>query len=103
MSGGARGMDLAGESFAECYGYKIYKFPANWDKFGRKAGHLRNKQMAEFADALLLIWDGYSKGSKNMKSQMVKLNKPIFEVIIQDTKSMDAVNKMFAEAYKDLK
>jgi hypothetical protein len=34
---------------------------------------------------------------------MIKLNKPIYEVIIQDTKAMDAVNKMFAEAYKDLK
>ena len=41
-------------------------FPADWDGLGKGAGHIRNKQMAEYATDLLLIWDGKSRGSKNM-------------------------------------
>jgi hypothetical protein len=37
--------------------------------------------MAEYGDALLLIWDGKSKGSKNMKARMKGMQKPVFEVI----------------------
>ena len=49
---------------------------------GKAAGHVRNKKMAEYGDALLLIWDGKSKGSANMKKEMQKLNKPIYEVTL---------------------
>lgn len=62
---------------------KLTKFPADWDKFGKAAGHIRNKQMAEEADALLLIWDGESKGSANMKKEMLFKNKPVYEVILK--------------------
>ena len=41
-------------------------FPADWDKYGKRAGYLRNVQMAEYADALLAFWDGESRGTKNM-------------------------------------
>lgn len=62
---------------------KLTKFPADWEKFGKVAGHIRNKQMAEEGDALLLIWDGESKGSANMKDNMIKLGKPVYEVILK--------------------
>jgi hypothetical protein len=39
--------------------------------------------MAEEADALLLIWDGESKGSANMKKEMLFKNKPVYEVILR--------------------
>lgn len=81
VCGMANGMDLSGKAWAENYNLIVTKFPADWDKHGRAAGHIRNKQMAEYADALLLVWDGKSRGSKNMKENMQKLNKPIYEVI----------------------
>lgn len=59
------------------------EFPADWDKYGKAAGPIRNKQMAEYGDALLLIWDGKSKGSANMKKEMLTLSKPIYEVILK--------------------
>jgi len=59
------------------------EFPADWDTHGRAAGPIRNKQMAEYGDALLLIWDGESRGSANMKSNMKKLGKPVYEIIIK--------------------
>lgn len=81
VSGGARGVDLAGESLALETHVPVKRFPAEWDKHGKGAGPIRNKQMAEYADALLLIWDGKSRGSANMKSEMQRLKKPIYEVV----------------------
>ena len=70
ISGTARGADQLGEKYAEAKGLILKQFPANWDKFGNKAGYLRNKDMAEYASegigVLFLFWDGKSKGSKNM-------------------------------------
>ena len=57
-------------------------FDADWETHGKAAGPIRNAQMAKYADALLLIWDWKSKGSANMKQEMFKLNKPVYEVII---------------------
>jgi hypothetical protein len=42
------------------------RFPADWDRFGRSAGPKRNKQMAEYGDALIAVWDGESRGTKTM-------------------------------------
>ena len=62
----------------------IYKeFPADWGNLGLKAGPVRNKEMAKYGDKLLLIWDGESKGSKDMKNNMEKVNKTIYEVILK--------------------
>lgn len=83
VSGTANGIDKAGERFAKDYHIPVKQFPANWDKFGKGAGHIRNKQMADYADALLLIWNGSSSGSAGMKQQMEKLGKPVYEVIIK--------------------
>lgn len=83
VSGGAAGVDTCGENFAKEMGWKITVFPAEWGKHGNGAGPIRNKQMAEYADGLLLIWDGESRGSKNMKETMQKLNKPVYEIIFK--------------------
>ena len=66
VSGHARGADTLGERYAEERGYKLTLFPAEWDKYGKSAGPRRNKEMAEYANALIAIWDGKSIGTKNM-------------------------------------
>lgn len=85
ISGKADGIDTCGENWAKSFvsPIKIKEFPADWDKHGKAAGPIRNKEMAEYGDVLLLIWDGKSKGSKNMKQEMEKLNKPVYEVILR--------------------
>ena len=83
VCGEARGVDKSGRLFAEDHGINVKSFPADWN-LGKGAGHIRNKQMADYADALLLIWDGESRGSANMKATMLKLNKPVYEVIIRN-------------------
>lgn len=83
VSGTCVGIDQEGEHWASHYGAEIKRFPPEWDKYSKVAGPIRNKQMADYADVLLLIWDGESRGSKSMKQQMEKLNKPIYEVVLK--------------------
>lgn len=66
VSGGAKGADALGERFAEECGLPVYKFPAYWEEYGRAAGPIRNETMAKFGDALIALWDGKSRGTKNM-------------------------------------
>lgn len=66
VSGTANGADKLGERYAEQYNYHIKKFPAEWDKYGKSAGYIRNEEMAKYADALVAYWDGISKGTRHM-------------------------------------
>lgn len=66
VSGTAKGADKLGEQYAAEKGYAVLRFPADWDRFGKAAGYMRNEQMAKNADALVAFWDGTSKGTKNM-------------------------------------
>ena len=66
VCGKAHGVDTLGEVWAKQNGIAIDYYPAQWATYGRRAGYVRNALMAENADALLLIWDGESKGSAMM-------------------------------------
>jgi hypothetical protein len=86
VSGGAEGVDASAELIPKYIGTPIKVFKADWETHGKGAGPIRNKKMAEYGDALLLIWDGESKGSSNMKKTMLSLNKPVYEVIMKGPK-----------------
>ena len=77
VSGCARGVDRDGEYWAKLNNIPVKLFPADWESHGKSAGYLRNLEMAEYADALIAVWDGKSKGTFNMIHQMVLANKPI--------------------------
>lgn len=66
ISGGAKGADAMGELLASCNKIPLVLYKAEWDKYGRAAGHIRNKKMADNAEFLLAFWDGKSKGTHNM-------------------------------------
>jgi hypothetical protein len=97
VCGGANGVDASGRKHQEfemlsCQAAnvkppKLKLFPADWVKHGRAAGPIRNMEMAAYADALLLIWDGQSRGSANMKQCMINKGKPVYEVILSRTKN----------------
>ena len=91
ISGTSKGADQLGESYANTKRYHLYKFPAEWDKYGRKAGPLRNEKMATFASGelindecvgvLIAFWDGKSRGTKNMIENAYKYNLKVFTII----------------------
>lgn len=66
VSGCAPGVDKLGEKWAVKHGVPIKEFPANWDEYGKAAGPIRNQQMAEYAEALIAVWDGVSTGTEDM-------------------------------------
>lgn len=66
VSGTARGVDRLGEDWAKSRCIAIKRFPADWNRYGKSAGYRRNVEMAEYADALIAIWDGKSKGTQHM-------------------------------------
>ena len=70
ISGAARGADTLGEHFAYDYEIAVRRFPAKWDELGKRAGWVRNAEMAKYAaekhGVLFAFWDGKSRGTKNM-------------------------------------
>ncbi len=70
VSGGAKGADTLAEKYAADNGIEIKVFPAEWSKYGRSAGPIRNKKMLDFISGsgnplVVAFWDGKSRGTKN--------------------------------------
>ena len=66
ISGTARGVDTLGERWAHENNIDIILCPANWKKYGKKAGYIRNAEMADIAEALIVIIENNSRGSSHM-------------------------------------
>lgn len=82
VCGMARGVDLLGKQWADQRGIYVKEFPADWNAHGRRAGPIRNAEMAKYADALIAIWDGESKGTANMISQARLKNLKVFVYLV---------------------
>lgn len=67
VSGGAFGVDASGESWAAYNSIPVQRFPADWQTHGRAAGPIRNKQMAEYSDAVALFKGG--RGTQSMYNE----------------------------------
>lgn len=68
ISGCAKGVDTLAIEWAEdndCW-CLLEKMPADWNLHGKAAGPIRNQQMAQAADGLIVFWDGRSRGTKDM-------------------------------------
>lgn len=76
ISGTAEGADKAGEAWARHHGIPVVPVPADWAHLGKRAGHVRNRQMASIADVGIVFWDGVSGGAANMAACLACLEKP---------------------------
>jgi len=76
VSGHASGADKLAEEYAKRLGLALKIFPADWKKYGRAAGPIRNREMLtyilEAKPIVVAFWDGQSKGTKNMIEQARK-------------------------------
>lgn len=66
VCGMAAGADHCGAAWAAENEIPVKPFPAKWQQYGRGAGFIRNAEMADYASAVILVWDGASRGSANM-------------------------------------
>ena len=86
VSGTAKGVDSHGELWAKENGIPVKRFPANWDEFGKSAGCIRNQEMLDYAEQVIVIWDGTSRGTKNM-IDIAKRKKMMIYLLETDIKS----------------
>ncbi len=78
VSGKARGADSLGERWAKENNIKISEFPADWDKFGKSAGYIRNKEMAAYCDCGAGFSISSSRGTAMMKGLLDKMGKKTY-------------------------
>lgn len=77
ISGGARGADAMADRYARDKKIKTMIFLAEWDKYGKGAGFIRNKDIVDNADKVIAFWDMKSPGTKNSIDYATKTNKPV--------------------------
>jgi hypothetical protein len=78
VSGGARSADKLGEKFADEYKISKIVFHADWEKHGRAAGPIRNKEIIENADVVFAFWDGFSRGTASTIQFAKEAEKKLF-------------------------
>lgn len=65
VHGGARGADTIAGLLADRMGFQVEVHPADWDRYGRSAGHRRNAEMVKLgADACIAFPIGSSPGTR---------------------------------------
>jgi hypothetical protein len=96
VSGGARGVDRLGERWAREHGIAIRQFLPDWNTHGKSAGFIRNDLMVKYADALICIWDGTSRGTKHTLDQAKRKGLKVY------LKRTDKIDLSTISPYKDV-
>lgn len=78
VHGGAKGADSIADEVARQIGFEVQVYPADWAKYGRGAGFVRNAQMASVADECLAFWDGESRGTAHARNTCMELGVPVY-------------------------
>jgi len=73
VSGHCRGADMLGEQYAKEHNIPIVLFPADWDKYGKKAGYIRNDKMAKYASEKNGILVAFPIGKSSGTNMMIRL------------------------------
>ena len=81
VSGGAVGVDACAAEYAKENGIKLTVFLPQYEKYGRAAPIMRNKEIVDYADKIIAFWDGSSKGTLSVIKYAQKVAKPC-EVIL---------------------
>ena len=81
VSGGAVGVDSCAAEYAKKMGLKLTEFLPQYERYGRAAPIVRNKEIVDYADKIVVFWNGSSKGTLSVIKYAERIGKP-FEVIL---------------------
>ena len=76
VSGGAVGVDSCAAEYAKEKGIKLTVFLPQYERYGRAAPIMRNKEIVDYADKIIAFWDGSSKGTLSVIKYAEKTGKP---------------------------
>ena len=77
LNGGATGVDTLAHDAAKHVGATAIRCLPDWKTHGKSAGPIRNKQMVDMADEIIVLWDGKSRGTKNVINLAKRARKPL--------------------------
>ena len=81
VSGGAVGIDSCAAEYAKRKSLKLTEFLPEYEHYGRAAPIVRNKEIVNYADKILVFWNGTSKGTLSVIKYAQKTGKPC-EIIL---------------------
>ena len=77
VSGGAKGIDSCARNYAIQNNIHITEFLPDYKRYNRGAPLKRNQQIVDYANEIIVFWDGQSKGSKFVIDYCNKKDKKI--------------------------
>lgn len=80
ISGGTKGVDAIAEKYADKKRLSKYIIRPQYRKYGKGGAIIRNREIVDFADEILVFWDGTSKGTKSTIDYANKIGKKIIVV-----------------------
>ena len=75
VSGGAGGIDSCAAEYARKNGIKLTEFLPQYERYGRAAPIVRNKEIVDYSDKVIVFWDGKSKGTLSVIKYAEKVGK----------------------------
>ena len=85
ITGGCRGADTIAENVAKNLGMTVQVFNADWKKYGRAAGPIRNQKMLEEKPDLVIAFHENLDNSKGTKDMVNRARKAGIEIMIVST------------------
>lgn len=82
VSGGAIGADTLGARYAVEHCIDKLVFKPDWNRFGKGAGFIRNKDIVDNAEVVIAFWNGVSKGTKHSIDYATKQGKKVIVIIV---------------------
>lgn len=83
VSGGAEGVDRCAAECAKKHGLCLVELLPCYERYGRAPPIVRNKELVDYADRVVVFWDGRSRGAHSVIRYAQKTGKDI-EVILCD-------------------
>lgn len=82
VSGGARGVDSCAAEYSRKNRLVLTEFLPEYELYGRAAPIIRNREIVEYADKVIVFWNGRSKGALSVIKYAEKIGKSCKVVLV---------------------